>query len=87
VDVLEVQGVEGDAPMRITDPHTVQRILRTMTYSQRQPSGGKRRWTVRCYAGPKLVADVFVYPDGEWGYGSRTRGFSPALVVVLESLH
>ena len=41
---------------------------------------------MRLFSAGKLVKEVFVFADGEWGYGRRTRGESDELPEVLKEI-
>jgi len=82
LDLAEVGVWEAEVP----DAAVIQKVLAALVYTEQAPSAGKRRWTLTCKSKGETVAEVFVYPDGEWGYGSQTRGLSVDLVTLLESL-
>ena len=75
----------------IVNADDLKKISDAMKISEVEPSGGEIAYSLRCYKGVKMLRQIWVYPDGEWGVvrlntPSWTLGRNAELAKVLEEL-
>ncbi len=91
--VLEKTAPDQSLPKKanITDADDLKKITDAMKISEVEPSAGEIAMTLRCFKGPKMLRQVWVYGDGEWGVvrlntPSWTLGKNAELATALADL-
>lgn len=72
----------------ITDAARVRWLADALAPAEVPPSSGEEAMTLRFYQGPTLLREVWIYPDGEWGFRrpgtSWTTGRSDKLARLIQ---
>ena len=91
--VLEKTAPDQSLPKKatITNADDLKKITDTLKITEVDPSAGEIAMTLRCFKGPKMLRQVWVYGDGEWGVirlntPSWTLGKSAELATALADL-
>ena len=75
--------------VEVTDVNRIRRLIDALKPQAAPPSSGMETMTVRFYQGPTLLREVWVYPDGEWGFRrtgtSWATGRSGELVRLIHA--
>jgi hypothetical protein len=75
----------------VTGAAAIRRLRATLVVGDVPPSAGESQYEISFYRGKQLLREVWVYPEGEWGFHRPkpphwTTGSNPALAKLVGEL-